>query len=590
MSWWSDRTMNPTFRLVVTGLLCWALAGTAYAVLRLTFGDRPVYIHVRWAPNMGDTPRLQLEQRYQLARAEPRGNRTFGYALTDRSRDNIRNLVLDPAVEDTHEIHRTAFRVGYFAPRLEYVTPSPGIPVGLEFLSILGFLTGLASISLGLLERVAPGAVEKAVTTVARHQTMQQWRSPRLLTRAAPGAKKQAVAWVAQHPIMQQGLSLLLVMTVMGICFFAARTMEERGDESFHYAQIERYVAGDYSMNPAITVLGGFHVSATIFGRLIGNSTKEDIRLFVLLISGATMLLFWSLVRSFEPQASTMRTLQFVFFPLLFPFWFLIYTDVYALMWLLLAILALTRDRVHVSGILMIVSVLVRQTHIVWLAMLGLWTVTVAAPLRQLATRGASFGIGAGLFLLFVMVNGGVAVGDQGNHPAFVFHTENLLFMLLCFFAMFLPLILSTLPQIVRLPPALLVGVLLSSVGLYFGTFRVDHPNNIGLNFFVRNALLEAMTASTSAGVVTSVAIALAVLSLCVIRLRQPVQYLIYPFAALSVMPSWLIEQRYYLPAFALFMLFRESASPRVERTLLAVNVIMAFCLFVGVTEGWFFL
>ncbi len=162
--------------------------------------------------------------------------------------------------------------------------------------------------------------------------------------------------------------------------------------------------------------------------------------------------------------------------------------------------------------------------------------------------------------------------------------------MLLCFFVMFLPLILSTLPQIARLPPALLVGVLLSSVGLYFGTFRVDHPNNIGLNYFVRNALLETMTASTSAGVVTSVAIALAVLSLCGIRLRQPVQYLIYPFAALSVMPSWLIEQRYYLPAFALFMLFRESASPCVERTLLAVNVVMALSLFVGITKGWFFL
>ena len=125
---------------------------------------------------------------------------------------------------------------------------------------------------------------------------------------------------------------------------------------------------------------------------------------------------------------------------------------------------------------------------------------------------------------------------------------------------------------------------------LPFSPDRTDHPNNIGLNYFVRNALLETMTVSTSAGVVTSVAIALAVLSLCVIRLRQPVQYLIYPFAALSVMPSWLIEQRYYLPAFTLFMSFREPASPRVERTLLAVNVIMAFCLFVGVTEGWFFL
>ena len=113
-------------RLVVTGLVCWTLAGTAYAVLRLTFGERPVSIHVRWAPTIDDAVRPQLEQRYRLARPEPRGDRTFGYTLTDRSRDNIRNLVLDPAVEDTHEIDRTAFRVGNTAPRLPYVTPSPG--------------------------------------------------------------------------------------------------------------------------------------------------------------------------------------------------------------------------------------------------------------------------------------------------------------------------------------------------------------------------------------------------------------------------------------------------------------------------------
>ena len=80
------------------------------------------------------------------------------------------------------------------------------------------------------------------------------------------------------------------------------------------------------------------------------------------------------------------------------------------------------------------------------------------------------------------------------------------------------------------------------------------------------------MTSSTLARVATSVAIALAALSLFVIRLRQPVHYLIYPFAALSVMPVWLIEQRYYLPAFALFMAFRESASPSVERAMVVMN------------------
>ena len=554
-------------RLFAAGLLGLGIAAAAYGTLHVTFGPRPVSIHVRWAPGVEDTLRQEAEQRYHLSEGELLEGRTWTYTLNDRSRTNIGALVSDAVIEDTHDIDRSTLRVSPSAPRRPYSTSHQWIPRSLRVVTILGLFIGLIAISWGLLERVVPGATGKATT-------------------------QRATTQVAKHLTMQQRLSLLLVMTVMGVCFLVTSTMGPKADEPAHHDQIERYVEGDYSTNSDVTVLGGFHASATIFAWLIDGSTKEDIRLFVLLTSGATMLLFWSLVRSFEPQVSTMRTLQFVFFPLLFPFWFLIYTDVYALMWLLLAILALTRDRVHVSGILMIVSVLVRQTYIVWLAMLGLWTVTVnsAAPLRQLVTRGASFGLGAGLFLLFVMVNGGVAVGDQGSHPAFVFQTENLLFMLFCFFVMFLPLILSTLPQIARLPPALLVGVLLSSVGLYFGTFRVDHPYNIGLNYFVRNALLEAMTASTSAGVVTSVAIALAALSLCVIRLRQPVQYLIYPFAALSVMPSWLIEQRYYLPAFALFMLFRESASPRVERLLLAVNVVMALYLFVGVAEGWFFL
>ena len=95
-----DRfTSGSTFRLVVTGLVCWALAGTAYAVLRQTYGDRPVSVDVRWAATVDDAVRVQLEQRYRLARPEPNGDRTFSYALTDRSRENIRNLVVDPAVE-----------------------------------------------------------------------------------------------------------------------------------------------------------------------------------------------------------------------------------------------------------------------------------------------------------------------------------------------------------------------------------------------------------------------------------------------------------------------------------------------------------
>ena len=146
---WKRFTSGSTARLVVTGLVCWALAGTAYAVLRLRYPDRPVKVNVRWAATVDDAARFQLEQRYTLARPDPQGDRTFSYALTDRSLENISNLVRDPAIEDTHQIDRPAFRVESSAPSLRYA----GIPAGLEFLSVLGFLGGLASIGLALIKR-----------------------------------------------------------------------------------------------------------------------------------------------------------------------------------------------------------------------------------------------------------------------------------------------------------------------------------------------------------------------------------------------------------------------------------------------------
>lgn len=148
---------RPVYRLAVTSLFLWAVAGAAYGTLRLVFGERPVYIHVRWAPALDDAARERLEKRHGLSLGELREGRTWGYSLTNLSRANIRALVLHPAVEDTHNIHRTKFRVGFFAPRRPYVVAGAGwMPVVLELLSVLLLLGGAVGMGLALIEVAAP--------------------------------------------------------------------------------------------------------------------------------------------------------------------------------------------------------------------------------------------------------------------------------------------------------------------------------------------------------------------------------------------------------------------------------------------------
>ena len=145
--------------LSLSGIAFFVLATGGYGMLRLTFGPRPVYVHVRWAESVDETTRVNSNSRYGLTQRELREGRTWGYALTNLSRDNVRALVADSAVEDTHQIHRTAFRVGYFAPRLPYQTSRPWVPMALEILAHVLVCTGLAAVGLRPRVDVAPQAV-----------------------------------------------------------------------------------------------------------------------------------------------------------------------------------------------------------------------------------------------------------------------------------------------------------------------------------------------------------------------------------------------------------------------------------------------
>lgn len=136
--------------LLVGGVVILALAGALYGTLRLTYGQRPAYVHVRWASSVDQGTQEQIERTHSLTRIELREGRTWGYYLTDLSSDNIRSLVSNPAVEDTHNIHRTAFRIWRTAPRGAYTSTRPAwIAASLEFLIRAFLVVGAVALIVG---------------------------------------------------------------------------------------------------------------------------------------------------------------------------------------------------------------------------------------------------------------------------------------------------------------------------------------------------------------------------------------------------------------------------------------------------------
>jgi hypothetical protein len=136
--------------LLAGGLVLVALAGALHLTLRLTFGERAAYINVRYAPTVDDATRAQIEKTYGLQPIEFREQRTWAYFLTDLSIDNVRGLVQNPAVEDTHHIDRRRFRLDGTGERGGYPAGRPAwVARLLEFFIRMALAVGAVALLTG---------------------------------------------------------------------------------------------------------------------------------------------------------------------------------------------------------------------------------------------------------------------------------------------------------------------------------------------------------------------------------------------------------------------------------------------------------
>jgi alpha-1,2-glucosyltransferase len=372
-------------------------------------------------------------------------------------------------------------------------------------------------------------------------------------------------------------------------------------DEGFHAPQIWTFFIGELDVHRGASMLPTYHAIMAVAERLVGFHDDRLLRLLNLCGSLLVPLFLWRLVSLHSPASTGQRTVQWFFMPLLFPFFFLIYTDTWALAAILAMQFWVLRDRVTLAAIAGLIATALRQDMIIWVGMAWLLVVLRDADPRAprdwrgslvpLLLRGAPLMLVLLLFVAFYVWNGGVALGDPNLHRV-GFNVTNVAYFLLCAWAIFLPLNVEALPRIwplVRRP--LCLWLLLGGFVLYMSTYANDHQfNSAGLRFYLHNEGLYWLTRYPSVRALAFVPMAWMVLTVCVTPLPQARMRILFLIASLAAGLHPLIEQRYYLPALSLYQAWRPAAASTTEGALLLLYGLATPVIMWGIVTKRFFL
>ena len=378
------------------------------------------------------------------------------------------------------------------------------------------------------------------------------------MTRAAGEATRAAAA------------AALVLVAAVG-AYRALRPLPRYSDEIHHYKQIRGFCEGDYTPNPRVTTIPGYHALSALVGRVTGDCSLQQMRRVNAVIGVLSVAAFFAAARSAGAAVPIARTLQYFFLPILLPYHFLVYADSISLLANLATLALLLRGRFLLAGLVGSLSILVRQTNVVWLALVCLVAYMDAAevrsaphPLTAWLRRIWTALLGLAGFGLFVLWNGAVAVGGRGAFAA-GFHTGNLFLFLALYFVLFLPANVAAFRRRAgRLADPTLWVLLALAYVLFLTTFRVDHPFN-KFEGFLRNEMLSAVASSLLYKHLFFAFAAAGLIALYLTRLRRTSLYAIYPLALATLLPLRLIEHRYGLPAFVLLLVCREDDPAPVE-------------------------
>ncbi len=342
-------------------------------------------------------------------------------------------------------------------------------------------------------------------------------------------------------------------------------------DESTHYRQIGKFTKGNFEVQSTLPMIPGYHLAVAMTEKPLGHISITKVRLVSFSFSIVSILIFFLILKKLEVENIYVRTLQFVFLPISFLYFPLVYTDIFSLMLVLAVFYFALIKKYNISAVFSLLAILVRQNNTVWILFVWLYdyfslygfsmTLKIVTSYCR-RTVGYIFVLLS--FLAFIYFNQGISIGDRINHQA-GFYLGNIYFFLATVFLLFLPILLQTFFKINfskyrnYLVFGLVVGAIIAVSFLLFPPDLHTYNRKLG---FLRNIILQLSYHQYTW--LYALSIVMGCVTLFLIRFREKT-YLIFPFVAAFLIPSLLVEQRYFIIPLTFLLLLKKDTGNKLE-------------------------
>ena len=401
----------------------------------------------------------------------------------------------------------------------------------------------------------------------------------------------------ASHAALIAGFGAVWLLALL----YAQSANVVLADESVHVPQIQDFMRGSFVVHPLLTTIPGYHLLMAGAMKLLAADSVAQMRAIGAVLGLAPALVFY-FIRRTTGDLHPVRSASLLFFlPFLYPYYFLIYTDVLSLALVLCTMLATLHRRHFWSAVALVFSILVRQNNVVWagfMPLFALWPVLQQANWRlrhcwkDVVRVAWPYALPLAVFLAYWAWNGTISLSKTvaGGHPDLKLHAGNVYFSLFLFFVFFPFEVWTGAKQfgakLRQNPWLLLIPVLIVA----FAKLKGSYDNSQFTDYFIRNWIIQTVRHGDWERWVFAALVGLSACSIAFTRFTVRQGWLVYPFSVFYLSSSWLIENRYSIIPFALWMALRKTESDKADGVRLVAWVLVSQFFVWGIFSRTFML